>query len=152
MKTVNTLAYLSPQFSVLSESQMRDLHMAALEVLRRTGIRFFHPGAVDLLKEAGAFISDGNLVKIPARMVEDAIASAPSRVIMCNRYGEPAVFLEDRTVNFGTGSDCINFLDYETGAHRKFVTQDIINGYRLCDALPNIDFVMSIGIPTDVES
>jgi len=131
---------------------MRDLHMAALEVLRRTGIRFFHQGAVDLFKDAGAFVRDGNLVKFPARMVEDAIASAPNRVIMCDREGEPTVFLEDRTVNFGTGSDCINFLDHETGQHRRFVSQDIINGYHLCDALPNIDFVMSIGIPTDVDS
>jgi len=152
MKTVNSIAYQSPQFAVLSESQMQDLHLAALEVLRRTGIRFFHPGALEMLKEAGAFISDGNLVKFPVRMVEDAIATVPGRVIMCNRDGEPAVFLEDKKVNFGTGSDCINFLDHETGEHRKFVTQDIINGYRLCDALPNIDFVMSIGIPTDVDA
>ena len=152
MKTVNSIAYQSPQFAVLSESQMQDLHLAALEVLRRTGIRFFHPGALEMLKEAGACISDGNLVKFPVRMVEDAIATVPGRVIMCNRDGEPAVFLEDKKVNFGTGSDCINFLDHETGEHRKFVTQDIIIGYRLCDALPNIDFVMSIGIPTDVDA
>jgi trimethylamine---corrinoid protein Co-methyltransferase len=152
MKTVNSIAFQSPQFSVLTESQMRDLHLAALEVLRRTGIRFFHPGALEMLKEAGAFISDGNLVKFPVRMVDDAIASVPERVIMCNRDGEPAVFLEDKKVNFGTGSDCINLLDHETGQHRKFVKQDIINGYHLCDALPNIDFVMSIGIPTDVDT
>ena len=151
MANINTIAYQSPQFSVLSESQMKDLHMAALEVLRRTGMRFHHKGAIELLKQAGAFVSDGNLVKFPARMVDDALSTAPGRVIMCDRDGEPAVFLEDRTVNFGTGSDCINFLDYETGEHRKFVTQDIVNGYRLCDGLPNIHFVMSIGIPTDVE-
>ena len=78
-------------------------------------------------------------------MVENAISTAPGRVVMCDRDGEPAVFLEDRTVNFGTGSDCINLLDYETGEHRKFVTQDIIDSYRLCDALPNIHFVMSNG-------
>jgi trimethylamine---corrinoid protein Co-methyltransferase len=152
MKTVNSLSFQSPQFSVLSESQMRDLHLAALEVLRRTGIRFFHPGALEMLREAGAFVSDGNLVKIPSRMVDDAIASVPERVIMCNRDGEPAVFLEDKKVNFGTGSDCINLLDHETGEHRKFLKQDIINGYHLCDALPHIDFVMSIGIPTDVDT
>jgi trimethylamine---corrinoid protein Co-methyltransferase len=70
-------AYRSPQFSVLSESQLEDIHLAALEVLRRTGIRFHHPGAVDTLKHAGAFVSDGNLVKLPARMVEDALSSAP---------------------------------------------------------------------------
>jgi len=151
MANVNAISYLSPQFSVLSESQMKDLHMAALEVLRKTGMRFYHKGAIELLKETGAFVSDGNLVKMPARMVEDAVSSAPGRVVMCDRNGEPTMFLEDRTVNFGTGSDCINILDYETGEHRKFVTQDIINSYRLCDALPNIDFVMSNGIPTDVD-
>jgi trimethylamine--corrinoid protein Co-methyltransferase len=145
-------AYRSPQFSVLSESQLEHIHLAALEVLRRTGIRFHHPGAVDTLKHAGAFVSDGNLVKLPARMVEDALSSAPGRVIMCDRNGEPAVFLEGRKVNFGTGSDCLNLLDPDTGEHRKFTQNDIINAYHLCDALPNIHFVMSIGLPADVDS
>lgn len=151
MKTSNTIAFQSPQFAVLSESQLRDLHLGALELLRRTGIRFYHDQALEMLGEAGAFVSDGNLVKFPARMVEDALATVPERVIMCDRDGEPAVFLEDHKVNFGTGSDCINFLDPETGEHRKFTQADIIKGYHLCDALPNIDFVMSIGIPADVD-
>jgi trimethylamine--corrinoid protein Co-methyltransferase len=150
VNTVNALAFLGPQFSILSGSQLDDIHMAALEVLRRTGIRFFHHGALEMLKEAGAFIADGNLVKLSSSMVEDAIATVPSRVIMCDREGEPAVRLEGRRVNFGTGSDCINLLDPETGEHRKFTTKDILDAYHLCDALPNIHFVMSVGIPSDV--
>jgi len=61
------------------------------------------------------------------------------------------MFLEGTRVYFGTGSDCPNFLDPETGAHRKFTQADLISGYRLCDALPNIHFVMSLGIPSDVD-
>ena len=152
MKSVNSIAYQTPQFSVLSESQIRDIHLAALEVLRRTGIRFHHAGAVDMLKQAGAFVSDGNLIKFPARMVEGAISSIPGRVIMCDRDGEPSMFLEGSKASFGTGSDCLNLLDPETGEHRKFSQADIIDGYRLCDALPNIDFLMSIGLPADVDS
>jgi trimethylamine--corrinoid protein Co-methyltransferase len=152
MKNVNSIAYQTPQFSVLSESQIRDLHLAALEVLRRTGIRFHHAGALDMLKQAGAFVSDGNLVKLPASMVEHAISSVPGRVIMCDRDGEPSMFLEGGKASFGTGSDCLNLLDPETGEHRKFTQADIIDGYRLCDALPNIDFLMSIGLPADVDS
>ncbi len=150
MNTVNAFAFLAPQFSVLTENQLEDLHLAALEVLRRTGIRYFHPGALEMLKEAGAFISDENLVKFPAAMVEEAIASVPNRVIMCDRDGDPAVHLEGRRVNFGTGSDCINLLDPETGEHRKFKEKDLIQAYHLCDALPNIDFVMSVGLPSDI--
>ena len=78
MRSANSIAYQTPQFSVLSESQIKDLHLAALEVLRRTGIRFHHTGALEMLKQAGAFISDGNLVKIPARMVDDAISASPN--------------------------------------------------------------------------
>lgn len=151
MKSINSIAYESPQFSILSDSQLRDLHLSALEVLRRTGIRFHHEGALEMLRQAGAFVSEGNLVKFPARMVEDAISSVPSRVIMCDRDGEPTVFLEGSKTSFGPGSDCLNLLDPETGDHRKFTQADIINGYRLCDALPNIDFLMSIGLPADVD-
>jgi trimethylamine--corrinoid protein Co-methyltransferase len=142
---------LAPQFSLLNEQEKKSLHYAALEVLRRTGIRFHHQGALDTLKAAGAFVTDGNLVKFPAQMIEDTISTVPSRVIMCSRDGDPRVFLEGERVNFGTGSDCLNLLDIETGEHRKFVKQDLIDAYRLCDALPNIDFVMSIGIPTDID-
>ena len=151
MRGVNSIAYQTPQFSVLSESQIMDIHLAALEVLRRTGIRFHHVGAVDMLKQAGAFVSDGNLIKFPTRMVEDAISSVPSRVIMCDRDGEPAMFLEGSKASFGPGSDCLNLLDPETGEHRQFTRADIIDGYRLCDALPKIDFLMSIGLPADVD-
>ena len=151
MKTVNSIAFSSPQFAVLSDTQLQDIHLAALEVLRRIGIRFHHQEAVEMLKEAGAFVSDGNLVKFPARMVEDAVASTPGRIILCDRDGEPAVFLEGTKVYFGTGSDCLNLLDPETGEHRKFTQTDLINSYHLCDALPNIHFVMSNGIPSDVD-
>ena len=151
LKTANSIAFQAPQFSILSETQLQDIHLGALEALRRTGIRFFHQGALDMLKDAGAFVSDGNLVRFPARLVEDAIGSAPSRIVMCDRDGEPAMHLEDTKVYFGTGSDCLNLLDPATGEHRKFTQQDIIDSYRLCDALPNIHFVMSIGIPADVD-
>ncbi len=151
MKTVNSVAYLGPQFAILSEGQLQDLHFGALEVLRRTGLRFHHRGALDMLQKEGAFVSDGNLVRFPARLVEDAVASTPGRIVMCDRDGDPVLHLEGTKVYFGTGSDCLNFLDPETGDHRKFTQADIVSGYRLCDALENIHFVMSIGIPSDVE-
>jgi len=151
MKTANSVIFSSPQFAVLSESQLQDLHLGTLEVLRHTGIRFHHQEALDMLKQVGAFVSDGNLVKFPAALVEDALASAPGRIVMCDRDGEAAMFLEGTKVWFGTGSDCLNLLDPETGEHRKFTQADVVNGYHLCDALPNIHFVMSIGLPTDVD-
>jgi trimethylamine--corrinoid protein Co-methyltransferase len=152
MNAGDKVVFQTPRFAILSESQLKDLHLAALEILRRTGIRFHHQEALEMLRETGAFVSDGNLVKLPPNMVQEAVASAPSRVVMCDREGVPAMYLEGSRVYFGTGSDCLNFPDPETGEHRRFTQTDLINGYRLCDALPNIHFVMSIGIPFDVDT
>jgi trimethylamine--corrinoid protein Co-methyltransferase len=151
MKTANSIAFQSPQFAVLSESEISDIHLAALEVLRRTGIRFHHQAALELLKANGAFIADGNLVKFPARLIEQALGTTPGRIVMCDREGKPAMSLEGRNVFFGTGSDCLNLLDPNTSEHRTFMESDLCDAYKLCDALPNIHFVMSIGIPSDVD-
>ncbi|MBN2503705.1 MAG: trimethylamine methyltransferase family protein, partial [Anaerolineales bacterium] len=107
MHTANSFSFTAPQFAVLSERQLEDLHLGALEVLRRTGVRFHHEEALEMLKDAGAFISDGNLVKFPAHLVEEAIASVPARITMCDRNGEAAMYLEGERVYFGTGSDCL---------------------------------------------
>jgi hypothetical protein len=36
------------------------------------------------------------------------VASTPGRIVMCNRDGEPAVFLEGIKIYFGAGFDCLN--------------------------------------------
>ena len=51
---------------------------------------------------------------------------------------------------FGTGSDCLNIIDHRSGERRKPVLDDIVDGMTLCDALPNIDFVMCMFLPEDV--
>jgi len=149
MKKANDAPFLGPQFALLSESQLKDIHLASLEVLRRTGVRFEHNGALKLLKDAGAFITDGNLVRFPPDMVERAIETASSRVVLCDRAGDPAMFLESTNVYFGPGSDTTHYPDPFSGELRDWTTQDICDAYRVCDALPNIHFLMSIGIPTD---
>ena len=143
-------AYPAPQFSLLSERQMQDLHLAALEVLRRTGVRFRHAGAIDLLQRAGAFVSEGDRVRFPACLVQQALHSAPARIVMCDREGAPAMALEGMRCHFGTGSDCPYIVDPDTGEHRPCTTADLIAAYHLCDALPGIHFLMSVGIPSDV--
>ena len=47
----NTFApVVTPQISVFSEGQLDQIHLASLEVLRRSGIRFFHEGALEMLR------------------------------------------------------------------------------------------------------
>ncbi len=142
-------AQMTPQFTLLSESQKEEIHLASLEILDRTGSRVFSDEALELLRKAGADITDGNLVRIPATLIEWAIRTAPPRIPMYTRDGAPAMVLEGHRTYYGTGSDCPNILDPQTGERRQFLKADVANAARLCDALPNIDFVMSMGLVSD---
>ncbi len=146
----NDTSFGSAQFGKLSPQQCEKLHNASLEILERTGVRLFEPVAVEMLRKAGAFVAEGNRVRIPAGLVEKAFNTVPRRVVLCNRYGERVIFLEDHRTFYGPGSDCLHIIDHRTGARRQPVLQDVVEGITVCDALPHIDFVMSLFLPGDV--
>ena len=146
----NYQANLTPQFRIFSSNQVYDLHLTTLELLERTGVKVLEKESLDILKSAGAVICADNRVKIPSYLVEEALRNVPKRVILSNRDGDRTVFLEDNKVYFGTGSDCPHILDPYTGQRRKFTKKDVGKAMLLCDALPNIDFVMSLGIAQDI--
>jgi len=137
-------------YRMLSQAQLEEIHGASLEILRRTGVRVHETESLSLLREAGCAVSDANLVRFPSSVIENAIAEAPSRIVMCNRTGEPRMFLEGHRVNFGTGSDLPNTIDLDSGERRPSVLSDIGKAARLADWLPNLDFVMSMALPSDV--
>ena len=140
---------LQPFVRMISEQQVRELHYATLEILSQTGVKMQDPQGRELLLEAGAWESNGR-IKIPENLVTDAIDKAPSRIPMHNRLGELTMPLELGKVFFGTGSDTTFTLDLETRERRRAVAQDVEDIARLGDALDNIDFIMSMGNPSDV--
>ncbi|MBN1659624.1 MAG: trimethylamine methyltransferase family protein [Anaerolineae bacterium] len=156
--TFNTITF--PRMAMLSTAQCEAIHRASLEILRRTGVRIHHAAALDLLRDTEALITDQQhppgaaphaLVRFPPALVEWAIAQAPSRIALCRRGSDEVVAsLEGHAVNFGPGSDCPNYLDPRTGEHRPFRLADVIDCIHVVDALPQLQFCMSMGIPADL--
>lgn len=141
----------APQFALFTHEQCAAVHHASLEILRRTGVRVDYARALALLKETDAVITDGNLVRFPPALVEWALAGPPSRIALCKRgSSEAAIRMEGREVSFGTGSACPNYRDPRTGERRLFTEADVIECVRLVDALPELDFCMSMGVPSDL--
>jgi trimethylamine--corrinoid protein Co-methyltransferase len=143
---------ISPRFSFLEGPQCEQVHQAALEILRRTGVRVFHDEALRLLGEAGCLIQEQDRVRIPPELVEWALRQPPSRIALCRRGGsQVAVPLHERQVSFGPGSDCPNYLDPLSGRRRPFLLADLQAVLRLVDGLPELSFLMSTGIPSDFQ-
>lgn len=139
-----------PQFRKLSDEKLERIHAASLEILESTGLRLLEPNALQLLKSKGVTVEDGNRVRIPSTLVEWALSTAPKSITLYNRRGEEALLMEGHNMFYGTGSDCPNVIDLRSGERRPGTLQDIVEATTVCDALPNIDFLMSFCIANDL--
>jgi trimethylamine--corrinoid protein Co-methyltransferase len=138
------------QIQGIESDAVQSLHMATLSILEETGVVYEDQEAIALLASAGAIIEKNGRVRIPSTLVEKAIASAPSKGLLYSREGNAAIYLEPGYVYFGTGSDCPYVIDIGSSDRRLVTKHDIEVFTRLSDALPNIDFILSMGIASDV--
>lgn len=136
----------------LSEDQCRKVHEASCEILERVGVRLDLQEAQDILKKAGARIKDDGMVCLPSGLVEKALKTVPKQVVLFDRNGHPVMPVKDRICYYGPGSDCLNIIDHRDGKRRKAVLKDVMEGIRLCEDLENIDFVMSMVLPSDIDT
>jgi trimethylamine--corrinoid protein Co-methyltransferase len=136
--------------TVWGEDDCRRLHAATLDLLADTGVEVMYEPALQLLQAAGCEANDRR-VRIPARLVDEAVAKAPREWLLKPRGGdtEPLV-LRDGEMYFGTGSDVLYTRDPDTGERRRVRLADVERMAALCEQLPNIDFVMSMGLPEDL--
>ncbi len=139
------------RFPRLSEDECRRMHEASLEILESIGVRLDLEEAVNMLKKAGASVIDGNVVRVPSHLVENALKTAPKQVTLYDRQGNEAIPVGGYRCFYGPGSDCLNIMDHRTGERRDPILKDVEEGLRLCDSLENIDFVMSMVLPSDVD-
>ncbi|HBW35246.1 MAG TPA: trimethylamine methyltransferase, partial [Desulfosporosinus sp.] len=134
----------TPQFKVLSDDQCEIILNGALEVLERTGAEVHSEEALEVFKKGGCWV-DGNTVRFPSHLVEWAIRSAPSRIVISNRKGERTMFLEGQNVYYGPGPTNTYTLDPFTGERRRPRKTDTLRAAITVDALPHISYAMDCG-------
>ncbi|MFP4038971.1 MAG: trimethylamine methyltransferase family protein [Desulfosudaceae bacterium] len=147
----NLTINLTPQFSMLSEDQKEAIYHGVIRTLMTTGVDVHHEYARDLLKEYGAKV-EGRRVWIPQNLVTDALASAPPFTEVSAWDGDESkkVWIERGRSHFGPGPTPPNFTDTDTLERRPYIRKDASLVARVCDALPNIGYVQSLGSISDV--
>ena len=144
--------YRGGKFSVLSSDQIYDIHMATLEVLEKTGVLVKDENALKLLDDSGAIVDfESKRVHIPQYLVEEAIRRAPKSIKLCGRDPKNNLRVEGNRSYFGLGGSGIYMLDPDTYQRRTATLQDLVDSTRLADSLENIDFLMGLIIPQDVD-
>jgi trimethylamine--corrinoid protein Co-methyltransferase len=140
----------APKFRLLDESQILRIHHAALTILNEVGVKVNFKRALEILRDHGARVREKNTVKIPPFLVEEAIQSAPSSVTIHNRRKQPVMELGGRRIYFGTGTDLPKTVDLVSREIRDTKADDIVTSTLISDAMPNIDFIASYGLPRDI--
>jgi len=142
---------MRPKLSFLSSADKEKINAAALQILSEIGIKNFQDETLTLLKGAGCSETDDRMIKIPAGLVQQALESAPSNILIYNREGVQAMDLGGHRSYYGTGSDLIYSLDSNSVQRRRSLLADVIRAAKVADALPNLDFIMSFANPSDFE-
>jgi trimethylamine--corrinoid protein Co-methyltransferase len=139
------------QYRPLTAEDVRRIHEASLIVLERTGVEVVPSECREIFRAAGAHVADDrNRVFIPRGMVEDALASARSEVVLCGRDPEHDIILGGTRVYMGTGGAAVKVLDLQTQHIRESTLADVARIGRLVDALDNIHFYLRACVARDI--
>jgi trimethylamine--corrinoid protein Co-methyltransferase len=140
----------SAHYARMARQECEKIHAASLEILERVGVDVHDEKAREILVGGGAR-ADGLRVRIPEFMVSRALSSAPERLTLYDRHGRIAIRAWGYNTTYGGGSDCLNVLDHRTGQRRRPTLQDVKDAAVVQDALSELDFVMSMFLPADVD-
>jgi trimethylamine--corrinoid protein Co-methyltransferase len=138
--------------NMFTDDELYEIHLATLDVLQNYGVGVHCEEALDIFEAGGAYVDrEKNHVKIPAYLVEDAIRSAPSTILMAGRTPEYDVTLQGGRVGFTSFGAGVMVVDPFTGEFRESNKKDVAATALACDAMENVDIYSSAVVARDVE-
>jgi len=139
-------------YKPLSHTDQDRIIDEAIGLLHRSGMHVYSATARNYLIKAGAEEFDELTIRFPRSMVEDAIASAPSRIILHGRKPGQEIILEDSRVYYGTGGTAIYVMDLEDGKRRPSTVEDVKLNALITDALDHLHIFTINVFPNDIKN
>ena len=137
--------------NMFSDEELYAIHCSTLEVLDQTGLKVQCQEALEIFAKGGARVDfKTGVVKIPQYLVEEAINSAPSTLLLAGRNPKNDIVLEGKRVGFINFGEGVAIIDPHTREHRPTTKQDVANIVRFCDAMDEMDAILRPVAPHDV--
>jgi len=143
---------MTQSVAVWPDEAIEAMHVAALALLERAGVRVESPATRELLLEAGCSPAGEDRLRIPRQVVEDALAACPREYVLAARDPERSLEMDpDPGVtyvhNLGGAADVA---DPRTGALRRATLRDQVLATRVMHNLVHQQQVTSLWQPQDV--
>jgi trimethylamine--corrinoid protein Co-methyltransferase len=138
--------------NMFTDDELFEIHLATLDVLQNYGVGVHCDEALEIFDGGGAIVDrENNHVKIPSYLVEDAIRSAPSSVLLAGRTPEYDVTIQGGRVGFTSFGAGVMVVDPYTGEFRESNKKDVGMTALACDATEHVDIYSSAVVARDVE-
>ena len=131
------------KISILDDDEIKGINQTAWDILEEVGIYIPSQKALGILADAGASVDlNKKIVKFPAQLVADALATAPRRYTLCGRRPDLDAHIgSDKGTYFYCSGEAPKIVDLETGKRRHSVKSDIEKMATLADYLPIVSLI-----------
>jgi len=126
---------MQPKIELLSYDLIARILDEAFQLMRKPGVKVQSEQARQLLAEAGAAI-DGEVVRLPEKVVREALDTVPVNFDLFDLAGQPAVHYGGDIVQFDPGSSGVHVLDPETLEHKPSYSADLVRLVKVAEMLP----------------
>ncbi len=139
------------QLCLLTPDEIIAIHETSMKILEEVGMKVKSVEARKVFADHGALVdSASEIVKIPRKLVERAVESAPSKVILFGQDEKNDLHLEGKRIHLGTGGTVLYALDLQSGEKRPTTTKDVRDIGRMVDYCNNVSFYVVNTYPQDV--
>lgn len=118
----------------ISKEEIKKIHENSLRVLEEVGVVIENERALKIFKDAGASVED-NKVKIPAKLVENALKTVPSSFTLRSAIHGDVVMGQESKDRLIT-SNCSNVYISEKGQIHKASNEDNIRQFKMSETSP----------------
>ena len=141
----------APRLQFLDKRSIERIIDQAQQLLWDPGVMIYAPEALEILAQNGAHVDQKRrIARIPVRLVQRALDTAPEGFNLYNAESEVAVEYRGDRFQFDPGSAAIFILDSQTRRVRRPVTADLVRHLKLAEGLKQLDAVSTALVCSDV--
>jgi trimethylamine---corrinoid protein Co-methyltransferase len=129
---------MQPKIELLTPDIIARILDEAFQLMQKPGIKVQSYAARELLTSAGASV-DGDVVRIPEKVIREALETTPEEFHLFDRDGQPKVRYGGDSVQFDPGSSGVHILDPDTLEHRTSFTPDLVRVVKVAEMLPQYE-------------
>jgi len=129
---------IQPKLELLTYDLVARILDEGFQLMQKPGIKVQSEEARDLLIKSGA-TAEGDVVKIPEKIVRKSLDTVPAEFHLYDRNGNPKVHYGGNSVHFDPGSSGVHILDPETLEHKTSHTADLVRVVKVVEMLPQYD-------------